>query len=316
MCTLFSFLFVSCGGDDENLVEEPKPEEKEAVTGDVVNIDNFSATVSGQVNLDYYYNYTACVEYYTEPSFEDLTYFDVKYVYNLNATQKSFEIVLDNLLPETTYYYRVHVEKNEESFYGETKSFTTKQLVLQESGAIDLGLSVKWAAYNLGANRPEQYGSYIEWGETTEKESFTYYNPTQTPRYADIGEEISGTEYDAARAQWGASWRMPTRMEYAELVEKCESKWAIYKGVYGQLFIGSNGNRIFLPAAGYKNHKGEKKSVGEWGHYWSGTIGHLAPAFVLVLESDAMGLIFSDGYVDGNKNIMRTSFVTVRPVTD
>src|SRR5574344_815485 len=140
--------------------------------------------------------------------------------------------------------------------------------------AIDLGLSVKWASCNVGATTPEGYGGYYAWGETEGKKVYdesTYkYYDSSTKSYIDIGNKISGTQYDVAHVKWGGSWRMPTDEEFQELCNKCTSTWTTYKGVYGRKFIGPNGNSIFLPAAGecFNTHV---RYLGGSGCYWSGT---------------------------------------------
>ena len=120
--------------------------------------------------------------------------------------------------------------------------------------AIDLGLSVKWASWNVGASKPEEYGGYYAWGEIEEKDkydwsSYKYCDGNKESCYP-IGTDIGGTEYDIAHVKWGDGWRMPTRDEINELWSKCTKRWTDINGVEGLIFIGSNGNSIFLPAAG------------------------------------------------------------------
>ena len=120
---------------------------------------------------------------------------------------------------------------------------------------VDLGLSVYWASCNLGAEKPEEYGEYYAWGETKPKSSYTednysYYNASTT-LYTDIGSEISGTQYDAATVNLGSDWRMPTKDEMQEMVDKCSWEWTQINGVNGYKVTGPNGNSIFLPAAGF-----------------------------------------------------------------
>jgi hypothetical protein len=74
--------------------------------------------------------------------------------------------------------------------------------------AVDLGLSVKWASHNVGATKPEEYGTYFGWGDTTGKK--TSQNNDEYPN-ANPPKNICGTEYDAAHVLWGGSWRMPTK---------------------------------------------------------------------------------------------------------
>ena len=139
---------------------------------------------------------------------------------------------------------------------------------------IDLGLSVKWASHNVGANSPEEYGGYYAWGETEEKsncteDTYKWYN---NGSYTDIGSEISGTEYDVAHVKWGGNWRMPSEKEIQELIDNCKYEWVTYKGVKGCKFTSKkNGNSIFLPAAGYRIGTKVGNS-GTSGDYWSGTL--------------------------------------------
>ena len=149
--------------------------------------------------------------------------------------------------------------------------------------AIDLGLpsGTKWACCNVGAFSPEGYGGYYAWGETSEKSSYTwdtykYYDANAQNRYIDIGVNISGTQYDAARVNWGASWRMPTANDVQMLFDNCscsyyeKCRWSEFHGIKGVYFTGPNGNKIFMPAAG--QYWDVLKYVGNAARYWTGTI--------------------------------------------
>ena len=122
---------------------------------------------------------------------------------------------------------------------------------VSEGEAVDLGLSVLWATHHVGANSCEQFGDKFAWGETETKESFTrdncIYYDKETMTYTDIGNDISGTEFDAAHAKWGGKWRMPTLDEINELKKKCTWEWTRINDVNGYKVIGSNGNSIFIP---------------------------------------------------------------------
>ncbi len=179
---------------------------------------------------------------------------------------------------------------------------------------IDLGLpsGTIWAAWNVGATSPEEYGGYYAWGETEEKsdydwDTYKYYN-AQTERYINIGSDISGTQYDVARQKWGASWRMPTKAEMYELTSKCTWTWCQYKGVNGCKVIGPNGNSIFLPAAGV-HEETSLKFDGSFGYYWSATF----------LENNstysAWGTFFyNDGCSSDNYYCRRDFGLLIRPV--
>jgi len=142
---------------------------------------------------------------------------------------------------------------------------------------VDLGLSVKWATCNVGASSPEGYGDYFAWGETTTKSSYsssnstTYGLSTSTLKSRGIiGSDGNLTAaYDAATANWGNKWRMPTLDEIKELVNICNSEWSTQNGVKGRKVTGPNGNSIFLPAAGYRGT--DLFNAGSFGYYWSAT---------------------------------------------
>lgn len=135
--------------------------------------------------------------------------------------------------------------------------------------AVDLGLSVKWATCNIGAESPEDYGNYYAWGETETKDAYDRDN--SVTYYGGEMDDIAGdTEYDAAAANWGSSWRMPTYEECVELVDSCTWEWTALNDVDGFLVTGSTGNSIFLPAVGDRNST-YNAYEGWFGTYWSST---------------------------------------------
>lgn len=145
---------------------------------------------------------------------------------------------------------------------------------------VDLGLSVKWADRNVGALASYSYGNYYAWGETEVKDSYTKDNcSTGEVWMSDIA---GNADYDAATANWGSRWRMPTEEEVEELVEKCSWEWTRRdtisgcrvdlnsNGSAGYLVTGPNGNSIFLPAAGHR-YGTSYYDGGTDGRYWSST---------------------------------------------
>ena len=140
---------------------------------------------------------------------------------------------------------------------------------------VDLGLSVKWATCNVGANAPEAYGNYYAWGETstkayTEENCATYglsNSQLQSQGYID-GEGNLTAQYDAAAANWGGDWRMPTKVEQNELLINCTWTWTTQNGVNGYNVEGPNGNSIFLPAAGYRSGS-SLYGAGVYGGFWN-----------------------------------------------
>ena len=107
---------------------------------------------------------------------------------------------------------------------------------------LDLPSGTKWATCNVGANSPDEYGDYYAWGETTTKTTYNSSNYTYTDNPTTLP-----FDRDAATANWGSGWRMPTQAELQELLDNCTTTWTTQNGVNGRLFIGPNGNSIFLP---------------------------------------------------------------------
>ena len=162
---------------------------------------------------------------------------------------------------------------------------------------IDLGLpsGTKWACCNVGASKPEDYGGYFAWGISTINRKSASGN---------VGKNISGTQYDAATANWGSSWVMPSLEQMKELMDKCSRVWTTKNGVNCMKFTGSNGASIFLPAAGSRRN-GELYYVGSIGNYWSSTPND---------EGYAYGLGFITSSADLYSGTDRDSELSVRPV--
>ncbi len=177
---------------------------------------------------------------------------------------------------------------------------------------VDLGLpsGTLWATCNVGANTPEDYGDYFAWGETTPKDHYDW----STYQYC-MGSQNTLTKYcnnsnygyngftdnlttllpedDAATANWGSGWRMPTKEEWQELLNNTTVTWTTQNGVSGRLFTASNGNSLFLPAAGthgapgfnnlhyvgisadYWSRSIHSNQIDAWGHYFSSDYCHV-----------------------------------------
>ena len=133
---------------------------------------------------------------------------------------------------------------------------------------VDLGLSVKWATCNVGASSPSDYGDYYAWGETSTKSSYDEDNSKTFGK--SMGNIGGNSSYDVARYRWGASWRLPTKAEFQELIDKCTWTWMTQGGHNGYKVTGKNGKSIFLPAAGWRGGT-SPYYVGEYGIYWSST---------------------------------------------
>ncbi len=149
---------------------------------------------------------------------------------------------------------------------------------------VDLGLpsGLLWATCNVGANAPEEYGDYFAWGETQPKDvynwdTYQYYDGGNLTKYTGSdGLTILLPEDDAATANWGNDWRMPTKEEWQELYQNTTHTWTMQNGVNGRLFTAPNGNSLFLPAAGSRG-EGDLYGVGSYGDLWSSSLFTISP---------------------------------------
>jgi hypothetical protein len=169
--------------------------------------------------------------------------------------------------------------------------------------AVDLGLSVKWASWNVGAAKPEEYGGYFGWGDPAglkTSRSDSDYPSANPPR------NISGTEYDAAHVHWGGSWRLPTREQAEELVNECAWKAESLNGVAGFRVTGKNGNSIFLAAGGGRDGTSVNFAV-VGADFWTGTVSENS--------GEAWCFTFYQGRVHTD-DLWRHYGFMIRPVTD
>ncbi len=172
---------------------------------------------------------------------------------------------------------------------------------------VDLGLSVKWATCNVGASSPSDYGDYYAWGETSTKLEYYYWNSKTYER--SMGGIAGDPQYDAARANWGGTWRLPTADEIDELVDECEWTRTTQGGHNGYKVTGPNGNSIFVPAAGLRDGA-SLGSAGEYGYYWSAT-----PSKDHVLYADGLYFHFHSYSFRRSGNLRRYG-ESVRPVSE
>ncbi len=172
---------------------------------------------------------------------------------------------------------------------------TIEVAVIEGAEAVDLGLpsGLLWSDKNMGASSPEEYGYYFAWGETTPKSNEPYNwttykwcegSDTTMTKYCNVSyygkngftddKTVLEEEDDAAHVNWGDSWRMPTKAEFDELTNSNYTirEWVTQNGVCGYKFTSkSNGNSIFLPAAGNRTGN-DLDDAGSYGYYWSSTL--------------------------------------------
>lgn len=146
---------------------------------------------------------------------------------------------------------------------------------------VDLGLpsGLKWATCNVGANKPEDYGGYYSWGNS---------------KYS-------------VKKEWGESWKLPSKQDFQELISECTWEWTSQNSVNGYKVIGTNGNSIFLPAAGFRCGS-SLYNAGSYGYYWGSTPyeGDGSYAYNLFFYSGGHGMDYSN----------RDYGQSVRPVTE
>ena len=215
------------------------------------------------------------------------------------------------LTPLTTYYYKFCVENllpfdkhmlHREStlIESDVKTFITSKVVNENvlsEQIVDLGLSVKWAAWNIGATKPEEYGNYYAWGETEVKDVYTLetYKFYENGSYINIGTDISATSYDVAYVEWGDGWRMPTLTELQELRSMCQWSWTYIGDVRGFRITGPNGKTIFFPAAGFRQGSAIKGD-GANGGYWSSSLNVSNGGSTCGLSFDYAGAYWYDDF--------------------
>lgn len=247
-----------------------------------------------------------------------------------------FTYAVSYAIEGTEYSYRAVCQMGETTYYGEYVTFETPEVVISTDKVVDLGLSVKWAGYNVGATKPEEYGDYFAWGETEPyyevghayddycrvwKEGKSGYNRTSykwsfgpsesiTKYNSSDRKTVLDPEDDAATANWGADWRMPTYSEMNELVNNCELIWTTYNGVKGCKVIskvkGYTDAAIFLPAAGYRD--GDSLYYVGSGYYWSSSLYYTHAARGLYFYGSGVSTIYNSHY--------RYYGLSVRPVTE
>ena len=200
---------------------------------------------------------------------------------------------------------------------------------------VDLGLpsGLKWAKCNLGASKPSESGDYYAWGETAPKADYdwpTYKwmqagksNSNYITKYTVADGQTGGIWYDssgafigdnktvlaaaddAATANLGSPWRMPTADEIKELIDNCTWIWTTQDGVNGYQVDGPNGNAIFLPASGEREDSG-LIDAGTKAHYWSSSLR-------TTLNSYAHHIYFDSGNYE-RQGVLRCYGYSVRPV--
>ena len=302
------------------------------VTGEALEITDYSATLTGYANLPFEIGDAEVgIMYDKVKSFEAAK----KVVATELDGNNKYTVTATGLESSTTYYFKSYVQNGMAVKYGAVKSFTTKESTFPE--AVDLGIvmtrtdgttyKLYWAKSNLSdkglCTNPEDYGDYYAWGETEPKERYSWstykfgttssgpfskYNTISS--YGSIDNKtVLEPEDDVAHLKLGGKWRMPTDAEWTELKAKCTWTWITnYKGrgINGTLVKATNGNSIFLPAAGYR-FSTYLYSEGCGGSYWSSSLDTDIPF-------SAWDIYFGSFNVD--RSYGRSGGQSIRPVSE
>jgi len=182
----------------------------------------------------------------------------------------SCEITLSGLTPDVPYWYCAFVEVNGQRIYQQEDAKNFKTTLFPEPEIVDLGLSVKWASFNVGATSSTERGLYIGWGDPTGLHtSHSYDDYGYSTTSMNIG---FNPDYDTPYATWQKKWRMPTRSEFEELYEKTTVTYETVGSVGCYKFTGKNGNSIYLPVTGlytaYSSSSTDYRQT-QYGWYWT-----------------------------------------------
>lgn len=205
------------------------------------------------------------------------------------------------LLPGATYYYAAYLDLGTGEIFGDVKEFTTKTVEVNVDDIfVDLGLSTKWAKYNVGAQQPEELGGLFSFGDL--------YGVTNSKVIADytVASDIYKTANDVAYKAFDGKATMPSADEFEELFQNCEVEWTEVNGVKGCQFTGPNGNSIFLPAAGSRTGNTVTEE-GVKGLYLTGSVNPSKSEFAISYE-------FANGSND-KTTTPRFQALSVRAVT-
>ena len=193
----------------------------------------------------------------------------------------NYEIKAEGLLPNTTYHYTAYLDLGNGTVYGEERSFTTPEAEFNpDEDLVDLGLSTKWAKYNVGATKATELGGLFGFGDMT-----GFQTSLDLDNYASA--DIYKTDRDVANKVYGSWVTMPTIDEFEELFTECKKEWIedTENHVAGYKFTGPNGNSIFLPAAGTRT-QGTVSGEGLNGYYLSGSINATDNRFAMAYSFD------------------------------
>ena len=301
----WGYMYYSNRTEEVSVVLSAPASQTMVTTGEPTNITAESAVVGGTVTVpEGAHVFLRGVCWGTEPN-PDIDGDHTSEETGVGA----FSSTLEGLTPGTAYFVRAYAVTDYGLAYGENLSFVANT----SYEYVDLGLpsGTLWATCNVGADVPEGYGDYFAWGETQPKSDYSestylYYNDGTLTKYTGSdGLAVLLPEDDAATANWGGDWRMPTKEECQELFYNTTCTWTTRNGVVGQLFTATNGNSLFMPAAGYRDGS-ELYSENNYGSYWTSSLFTDYP--------NEAWYYYVDSYSNGKFYYYRWCGYTVRPV--
>ncbi len=196
------------------------------------------------------------------------------------ALAADYAVDVTGLVPSTDYYYAGYLDLGSGIVYGDVKKFTTPAYDFDvENDLVDLGLSVKWAKFNIGASSETELGGYYGYGEPT-----GVITTTITKYYGSS--DVYRTELDVASRAYGGKLTLPSADDFKELFTMCTKEWTTVDGVDGYRFTGPNGNSIFFPAAGSRTVN-DVTGEGTTGMYLTGSLS--ADKFAVAYNFSAAG---------------------------
>lgn len=310
-----------------------------SITAESSDVSYYSATIAGKLTVvsDGDFIRSAMLYYSnTARTLDALKSSGTKKTLTLDS-DGSYSNNLSSLSENTQYNYVVVALIDDAEFNTDVKTFKTLGYLTPE--LVDLGLSVKWASFNLRASTPEEYGGYYQWaGLEDVTNTSIYLGPSNCPYHTGSFYESGWTKYipankpscwsgsgspddktildpedDVVHVKLGGKWRIPTIEEWAELrnASNCSWTWTSINGINGYIVQskkeGYTDNFIFLPAAGHLSDNGVYE-VGSYGYYWSSSLNTDYPY-------SARGLGFYSDVVNAFSG-RRYKGLSVRPVSE
>lgn len=231
---------ISCSSDDEDVILDPSNDYGKitknsfVATGGYRDVKPLKATILASINPTYQGAYFSMGIEFTphQPNFNSSETQSISS--NSGVTNGHFETELSwgdegALEPETTYYYRAYAMVGGTRYNGETRSFDTPHLEVSKDRFVDLGLSVKWASYNMGANSPEAIGTCLQ-----QEYAFDFFDYDNYIKGSlDDDNWLGDPDFDVATHTMGSEYRIPAEDEWRELENSCNWTSGMCNGVKG-----------------------------------------------------------------------------------